>query len=128
MSDPSEPLPCIELAEEDYLVLLSLLRRKKPLTSSACFHAQQCVEKYLKAILVSTKYSFPKTHDLRLLSNLCSKAGVFVEIDPDQLDQLTAYAIHTRYPGDYPTFEEAKQALSITKLVRKFARQWFNLK
>jgi len=29
-----------------------------------CFHAQQCVEKYLKALLTSTHTDFPKTHDL----------------------------------------------------------------
>jgi HEPN domain-containing protein len=38
----------VEYAEEDYLVARSTLRRKKPLTHSACFHAQQCAEKYLK--------------------------------------------------------------------------------
>jgi len=125
MSDPSDPQSWIDLAEEDYLILRSSLRRKRPLTSGACFHAQQCVEKHLKAILISRKRPFPKTHDLRLLNNLCTEAGIFVEIDPDLLDQLPAYAIHTRYPGDYPTIEEAKQALSITKVVRKFALDWF---
>jgi len=31
---------------------------------SACFHAQQCAEKYLKARLQEAGLAFPKTHDL----------------------------------------------------------------
>jgi HEPN domain-containing protein len=33
-------------------------------TDTVCFHAQQCVEKYLKALLVVEGIDFPKTHDL----------------------------------------------------------------
>ncbi len=36
-------------------------------TDTVCFHAQQCVEKYLKAVLVSEAIDFPKTHDLEEL-------------------------------------------------------------
>lgn len=32
-----------------------------------CFHAQQCVEKYIKALLVLCRVDFPKTHDIRRL-------------------------------------------------------------
>jgi len=35
-----------------------------------CFHAQQCAEKYLKALLVSQSLDFPRTHDMRLLVQL----------------------------------------------------------
>ncbi len=34
------------------------------------FHAQQCTEKYLKALLVRHGIHFPLTHDLRLLLQL----------------------------------------------------------
>lgn len=35
-----------------------------------CFHAQQCVEKYLKAMLVYRSIPFPKSHDIRVLMAL----------------------------------------------------------
>jgi len=39
-------------AEEDFHVALSLRRmRRHPAHNAVCFHAQQCVEKYLKAVL-----------------------------------------------------------------------------
>ena len=36
-------------------------------TDTVCFHAQQCVEKYLKAYLVLQGVDFPKTHDIERL-------------------------------------------------------------
>src|SRR2546427_12964205 len=38
-------------AENDFETALALMRRKKVLADSICFHCQQCVEKYLKARL-----------------------------------------------------------------------------
>jgi HEPN domain-containing protein len=37
---------------------------------TVCFHAQQCVEKYLKGWLVSRQIDFPRPHDLVVLINL----------------------------------------------------------
>src|SRR6266478_6775118 len=39
-------------------------------TDTVCFHAQQCVEKYIKALLVFRAISFPKTHDIDKLRSL----------------------------------------------------------
>jgi HEPN domain-containing protein len=39
-------------------------------TDTVCFHAQQCVEKYLKAFLVLEGIDFPKTHDIGKISAL----------------------------------------------------------
>ena len=58
-----------------FCVARSTLRRKRPSTSIACFHAQQCVEKYIKTILVSPSKSFPRIHDLLKLSTLCEQAS-----------------------------------------------------
>ena len=39
-------------------------------TDTVCFHAQQCVEKYIKALLVFLGATFPKTHDIAELRAL----------------------------------------------------------
>jgi HEPN domain-containing protein len=54
-------------AEDDFGSAKTLLRIKKPYVSAVCFHAQQCAEKYLKALLVLKDVDFPKTHDLLTL-------------------------------------------------------------
>ncbi|MGB0383842.1 MAG: HEPN domain-containing protein [Ardenticatenaceae bacterium] len=128
MSDSSDPLAWVARAEEDYTVVRLSLRHKKPLLYSACFHAQQCAEKYLKAILVSRHHAFPKTHDLRLLENLCTSAGILVPVDNALLDTLSSYAVRVRYPGDDPTLDEAKEAQKIAKAVRRFVRKLLGLK
>ena len=109
-------------AEEDYTLVLICLRRKTPLTYSATFHAQQCAEKYLKALLVQQGHSPPKIHDLEVLKILCLKFAIIVPIEDDKLALLTDYAVQARYPGDNPTPDEARAAFEIAKSVRKFAK------
>ena len=76
MSAPPEFLGWVARAEEDFTLARSALRRKRPLIYGATFHAQQCVEKYLKALLVARGLTFPRTHDLAALSDLCLQGGM----------------------------------------------------
>ena len=127
MSEINNPLAWVEKAEEDFALAQSALRRKMPLVTGVCFHSQQCAEKYMKALLVSKKASFPKTHDLLMLSNLCSNAGILIEIDAKLLSILTDYAVRTRYPGEGPTLGDAKEAMKIAKLTRSIARSFLGI-
>ncbi|MBX3002224.1 MAG: HEPN domain-containing protein [Caldilineaceae bacterium] len=122
MSDVNDPASWVAIAEEDYLMARSALRRKRPLTYSACFHAQQCAEKYLKALLVSGGAEFPKTHDLLLLNSLCEQIGILVAVDAKPLNTLSDYAVRVRYPGEEPTPEDARDAYKTAQVVRRFAR------
>lgn len=127
MSEINNPQAWVAKAEEDYKLVQSALRRKKPLITGACFHAQQCAEKYIKALLISKGANFPKTHDLLMLNNLCSDAGIFLEIDPLLLNNLADYAVRTRYPGEEPTLKDAEEALETTKLIRTLARKFLGI-
>ncbi len=66
------------------------------------FHAQQAVEKYLKALLVRHQIEFPKTHDIEKLLRLL--ATVHSEIANSLLEAkwLTPFGVEIRYPGDFP--------------------------
>ena len=66
MSAQAELLGWIARAEEDFILARSALRCKKPLLYGATFPAQQCVEKYIKALLVARGLVFPRAHDLVL--------------------------------------------------------------
>ena len=128
MSDPRDQFDWVEYAEEDLIMAKSALRRSKPLTTPSCFHSQQCAEKYPKAILVSQEIEFPKTHDLLILNTLCVDGGIFTGFTKEDLGRLSGYAVHTRYPGNQPTADEAQEAPKIAKTVRKFARTFLGLK
>jgi len=55
----------VSKAEENYRNAEFVLTLEKdcPL-STICFHSQQCVEKYLKALLISCSLPVPRSHDL----------------------------------------------------------------
>jgi HEPN domain-containing protein len=80
------------------------------------FHAQQAAEKALKAALAATGPSFPFTHNVALLMQLCEDAGVELPVALAQLDLLTPYGVVGRYgarsPGtlDRATVEEPSSA------------------
>ncbi|MBI5740567.1 MAG: HEPN domain-containing protein [Nitrospirae bacterium] len=92
-------------------------------TDTVCFHAQQCAEKYVKALLVWKGIPFPKTHNLSLLMALLPlKTPALLSVAEQKL--LTDYAVVTRYPGDEeePTLGEARKAVSLARRVRKNIR------
>ena len=124
MTEINDPIAWVESAEEDFILARTALQRKQPLVSGVCFHAQQCAEKYMKALLISRGADFPKTHDLLMLNNLCSTVGIFLEIDPKHLNTLSDYAVRTRYPGEGPSIGDAREAIEIVKLVRNLARSF----
>jgi HEPN domain-containing protein len=84
MSESTDLPAWVHRAEEDWLLARSALRRKVPLIYGATFHAQQCAEKYLKALLVSRRQACPRTHDVAALHDLCRRHGLHIPVDPDQ--------------------------------------------
>jgi HEPN domain-containing protein len=89
------------------------------LLSDVAFHAQQAVEKALKAFLAWHDQPLPKSHDLERIGRACARIDSDLEKSVDQAVPLTEYAWAFRYPGpkDEPTLEEAKQALRIARQV-----------
>lgn len=92
-------------------------------TDTVCFHAQQCVEKYLKAFLVSKDIDFPKTHDIGRLVTLLPE-NIWLRLSIEEQRRLTSYATVMRYPGDYEAIllEEAQQSVRVARRVRKELR------
>jgi HEPN domain-containing protein len=91
----------IEKAESDYKSFQNLLGMGEDCPfDSVCFHAQQCVEKYLKARLVYLSINFPKVHDLEEIIKLFPP-GTNIPLTPSDQEKLTSYAWKGRYPGDF---------------------------
>jgi HEPN domain-containing protein len=93
-------------------------------TDTVCFHAQQCVEKYLKAFLVLRKINFPKTHDIKELIVLLP-SNSRPKLTPEEQRRLADYATVTRYPGDYEpiSLAETRRAVKIARRVRNEMRK-----
>ena len=109
----------IAKAEGDCTTALREYRaRKSPNYDAACFHAQQCIEKYLKAVLQKHGIAFRKTHDLEILLHSCLEIFPLWGVMQDDMDLLTQYATHFRYPGESADKAEAKLAIDAMKKCR----------
>lgn len=109
----------VEKAEGDFNTALREYRvRKAPNYDAACFHAQQCIEKYMKARLQETGIPFGKTHDLIAILELCIPVEPLWEAFRTSLIILNRYAVDFWYPGESATKEEAREAVSIMRSLR----------
>lgn len=86
-------------AREDLRAAEILLR--EDVFSLSCFHAQQAVEKALKATLsfLDAEQSLPRTHSI---SELADRLGDLRARFPEGLDELDSFYIPTRYPDALP--------------------------
>ncbi len=122
-------LEWVEKAEKDWNSLHREVRaRKNPNYDAACFFAQQCVEKYLKARLVEADIYFKKVHDLTYLLELVKPLEPLWVAYEQEMRILTDYAIEFRYPGASADLEIAKLAQRVCKSFRATARQSLGLK
>ena len=97
----------IERAEEDYETAEYLYGRSRGrFSTSICFHAQQGVEKYLKALLMKYEINPPKTHSLEALLDLIVYSVPEFEEYRELLESLTPYSVEYRYPGESATAED----------------------
>lgn len=118
----------VQKAEADHATAQREYRvRRNPNFDAVCFHAQQCVEKYLKARLQEMDRPFPKTHDLRVLLNMLLTAQPMLEALRPRLTVLNQYAVEFRYPGESATRQHARETLSHCRVTREIMRQALGL-
>lgn len=102
-------------ADEDFRVAERELAAEPPAFSAVCFHAQQAVEKAMKALLVDLGVDFPRTHDLKFLLDLIkSKTPVFNDLE-EALVNLSVSAVEVRYPGSKPDRQLAEKAVDVMR-------------
>ncbi len=118
----------IAKAEGDFDSLQRELRvRVRPNYDSACFHAQQCAEKYLKGYLQEQNIPFGRTHNLlELLEYALAVQPMWLSLRSD-LQLLNLYAVAYRYPGETANREQAREAARCCKIVRTTIRTALNM-
>jgi HEPN domain-containing protein len=109
-------------AESD-LQLAVTGKSPKVLYETLCFHAQQAVEKALKAVLIANKIPSTKTHNIGTLIGMLP-AHVELSEELKEAAELTTYAVMARYPGDLEpvTEDEYLEAIGLAKKVLNWAK------
>ena len=113
----------LKKADEDAEVVFRVPDEVLAADSVFGFHAQQAVEKLLKAVLAARAVAFRRTHQIRELMVVLDDAGIPIPPDLADLDELTPFAVEFRY-DDVPVGEEpALDRPAIRDRVRRL-RAW----
>jgi len=111
----------LRLAGDD--LKLAEIAYKEGIYHLACFHAQQCVEKSMKALFYFRDEVPPKTHSIAKLVNMLQGYHPFSDTEP--LLKFDLYYIPTRYPDTLPgafpeglpSKEDAEEAINSAREV-----------
>jgi HEPN domain-containing protein len=100
----------LKKAANDLIAAEAILDTEHAL-DTVCFHAQQAVEKSLKAILAFYDVSYPWRHDLGELVNLVKPLAPQIAPLEDRILRMSPYAVEARYDDEFdPLLVEASQA------------------
>ena len=115
-------------AEADYSTADPELQAlDSPNFDAVCFHAQQCVEKLMKALLIHMGAVPPRTHDLTMLDRLLVPVCTQWSWPVGELRFLTRAAVDFRYPGESADRREATESLDIATRMRAKLRPLLGL-
>ena len=114
----------VDKAEADLATAKHLLRaRKSPNYDAVCGFAQQCAEKYLKAVLIEEERGFKYKHDLAYLLNILVKVNPLWESSHLAAQFLTDNGARFRYPGNSADKQLARDAVKAADLIREQMRE-----
>jgi len=110
----------LEKAGRDYATARrELAAQETPNYDAVCFHAQQSIEKLMKALLIQRSVVPGKTHDLAYLHQLLTPVCPEWTWPLEDLRFLTRAAVAFRYPGEAADREDAAQAFDIATRLRE---------
>jgi len=118
----------ITKAEADYHSAWRDYRaRKHPNYDGAGFHAQQCIEKYLKGFLMHRIQPPIWGHDLLAIAERCISLFPELEFEKPYLALLTKFAVQYRYPGESASKADAQKAIQAMEYLRTLIRKKLGL-
>ena len=111
----------IELAQRDEVAFQVLIKSSQVDFSIIGFHAQQAVEKLIKAVLTRHELAFPFTHDLVALHNILVDAQIPNPFQKAEIKRLTPYAVTSRYDLERDEILDETQAQAMVALAMTWA-------
>jgi HEPN domain-containing protein len=112
-SDADHARQLLAMAEADHMALTHMLDVRAFPEQIFGFHAQQAIEKGLKAWISVLRRPYPKSHDLSVLVGVLEQAGADLADFPE-LEDYTAFAVQYRYES----YDAADEPLDRPKVVR----------
>jgi HEPN domain-containing protein len=108
-------------AADDEAAAKALLDVESVTDAVVGFHAQQAVEKAIKAVLVERGVVYRLTHDLAYLMEVCEDAEIAVPGELAEADRLSAFAVRLRYDDPPAAVVDRHQALALASAAIRWA-------
>lgn len=121
-----EGVRLLRLARRDAAAFTALLTVPDIDFPVACFHAQQAVEKAIKAVMHRENLEFRRTHDLEELAAVLEREGISVPASMDRLRRLTPYAVEFRYDDEAVDLLSKAEAEDAVKRILAWATDVLN--
>ena len=97
MAEKGVPELLLAAAERDRQAFRALVVIPEMNDAVIGFHAHQCAEKALKAVLAHAGIAFRRTHSVAELLDLLREGGCAAPPFSERLDELDPYAVEARY-------------------------------
>jgi HEPN domain-containing protein len=109
----------VRKAEADWIAAKTLhSQNEEVLHDAVVFHAQQCVEKLLKARLIQLDQPIQKVHDLVAVSRQLASVDSDWQWDEEDLSDLSTGAVLARYPGFETMADDAAELMALAGKMR----------
>lgn len=92
-----EAIRFADIAERDRQAFRILAASPESSMAVLGFHAQQAVEKAMKAVLIDHAIEFRRTHDLQELAEMLREVGLQTPVADERLRRLSVFAVEARY-------------------------------
>ena len=123
MADVSVALMLLSAAQQDEAACILLSAGAGIGDAVVGFHAQQAVEKSLKAVLSARGIEFRRTHDLVSLLDFLEDQGIAEPPGADWLDELNPYAVEARYGAIEPGGLDRARVVVVVRQIIEWATQ-----
>ena len=123
MTLPESARVLLDKARHDEYVLERFAHDAGAADETSGFHAQQAVEKLLKAVLAGRGLVYPRTHRLAELPDLTRDHGIDVPAEFEVVRHLTPFAVEYRYEFLAEEVERPLNRQAVREQVRRL-RAW----
>lgn len=113
-SDKDHALRMLEMAKQDHQALAHMLDASSFSEEIFGFHAQQSIEKALKAWIARRGLEYPKSHDISALLKILQDHGEDLS-EFSSLEDYTIFAVQYRYEA-YDQSEEPLDRQEVIKI------------
>jgi HEPN domain-containing protein len=111
----------LQRADDDLTLVRHILDDADIADAIFGFHAQQAVEKSIKAVLAARDVEYTKTHQLNYLVSLLETNRIDAPPSVLEADELTPWAVNFRYETDAEPALDRRATLVFIEDIRRWA-------